>query len=101
MTLELTNKISRNEYLSNKDFYTLKGKVYDYLVNAQGKTEEVADNYVNYSYKAYDCIKFVSMILIELDNQPYFIGEAFYGEDGETIYFLGEYAKNSYAFELK
>lgn len=101
MTLELTNKISRNEYLSNIDFHILKEKVYDYLVNVQGKTEEVANNYVNYSYKAYDCIKFVSMILIELDNQPYFIEEVFYGEDGETIYLLGEYARIPYTFELK
>ena len=101
MTLTLVDNITRNEYLAQKDFYDLKAKIYEYLINEQGKTEEVANNYVNYSYKDYDCIKFVSLILVELNNQPYFISEVFYGDDGKSIYMLGEYAKIPYMFELR
>ena len=100
MKLELCKEVTRCEYLETKDFYFLRDKVYKFLVNEQGKSHSIADAYINYSYKSYDSLKFVNMILIELDNKPYFINEVFFNEDGSRIFAQGTYAGKKYNFEL-
>lgn len=100
MKLELCKDITRCEYLEIKDFYFLRDKVYKYLVNEQGKTHSMADTYINFSYKSYNSLKFVNMILIELDNKPYFLSEVFFNRDNSRIFAHGTYAGKDYNFEL-
>lgn len=100
MELRLCNKVTRNEHLSSYNFKMLRDTFVKYMVDYQGKSEDVARNYIDYSYKTYDSIKFVTSVLVTIDNKPYFISEAFYSEDELKIYALGDYAGKSYKFEL-
>ena len=101
MELQLRENITRSEYLTIEGYHTLKNIMFNYLVNDAGKDEVMADTYTSYSYKTFNSIKFVSLILVEIDNQPYFVEEIFYGEDGKSIFGKGEYAGKKYNFELR
>ena len=100
MELRLCENITKNEYLSSYNCKMLRDTFIDYMVHGQGKTEDIARNYIDYSYKTYDSIRFVSGVLVSIDNKPYFINEAFYSEDELKIYAVGNYAGISYKFEL-
>lgn len=101
MKLRLCDTVERNEYLSSYDLKELKETIYDYFTNHDGKSDDIVDNYLNYSYKTYDSLKFVSLMLIQLDNQPYFIEEVFYNKDKSKIFMQGEYKKVKYNFVLE
>lgn len=100
MQLVLCEDVTRNDYLSVEDFNKLKEIVRNYLIETADKDENIADTYVSYGYKSLDCVKFVSLILIELNNKPYFIEEVFYNKSKDRIFAKGEYAGVSYNFEL-
>lgn len=100
MELRLCDSVTKNEYLSSYNCKMLRDTFIDYMVHGQGKTLDMARTYVDYSYKTYDSIKFVTGVLVSINNNPYFIEEAFYSEDELKIYAVGNYAGVKYNFEL-
>ena len=100
MELRLCDNVTKNEYLSSYNCKMLRDTFIDYMVHGQGKTLDMARTYVDYSYKTYDSIKFVTGVLVSINNNPYFIEEVFYGEDVLKIYAVGNYAGIKYNFEL-
>jgi hypothetical protein len=100
MELRLCDNITKNEYLSSYNCKMLRDTFIDYMIHGQGKTLDIARTYVDYSYKTYNSIKFVSAVLVSIDKNPYFIEEAFYSEDELKIYAVGSYAGIKYNFEL-
>lgn len=100
MELRLCDSVTKNEYLSSYNCKMLRDTFIDYMVHGQGKTLDMARTYVDYSYKTYDSIKFVTGVLVSINNNPYFIEEAFYSEDELKIYAVGNYAGIKYNFEL-
>ena len=100
MKLKLCENVTRNEYLTSYNCKMLRDTFIDFMVHNQGKTLDIARTYIDYSYKTYDSVKFVTGVLVNVDNNPYFIEEAFYSKDELKVYAIGNYAGNKYTFEL-
>ena len=99
--LTLCNEVEQNEYMSTQDLFKIKEDLFNFFTKEMNKSEEIVQNYLDYTYKTYDTLKFVSLMLITLDNQPYFIAEAFYNKDKSKIFMRGEYKKQPYNFVLE